>query len=413
MTESNKNPSKKKFDEYKEFSEQMDSIIDDKKPLKVKTNYHIGKKILFSLIILFIFFLLAEIITRLLGGKSFPKIHFADSNYEVEWELKKNYAGEYWWPRINPDGSETKIIIRTNSFGLRGEDFPIVKPKEEYRILFLGDSVVFGMKLNEDETLPKKIEEKLSDWLSDKKLKVINGGVEGWTTFQEYYFLKRRGFELSPDFVILGFILNDIFEPHITTKTRGGSGNFAMLAGQKSFSRSLLRLACKSAFFTKIFFKYAEISNREIIEKRKKEDVNYRSVWEIYDENRLFDEPLTREIETAWQEVEGDLLNIKKLTDEQNVPFAIVVFPFAGQVVDKKWSFKPQERLKKFCSDNNINLIDISYAYMVHPNPVELYLAKDGIHLSPKGAEYIGKILAEEIKRIVNKEGIISNKKFN
>ena len=48
-------------------------------------------------------------------------------------------------------------------------------------------------------------------FLPTGKFSVINSGVSGWGTDQEYLFLKREGFKYSPDVVVLAFlIVNDI-----------------------------------------------------------------------------------------------------------------------------------------------------------------------------------------------------------
>jgi len=360
------------------------------------------KEIIFRLSILILVFSCLEFFTRIVGGRPFPNIPYADSDYEVEWELKKNYDNDSWLVRPNPDGSRTPIRIKTNSYGLRGGNFPIQKPQDEFRIIFLGDSVVFGFLLNENETLPVKLEKRLEELFAAKKIRVLNAGVDGYTTFQEYYFLKRRGITVSPDLVLLGFVLNDVFESHIVTKAKGGSGNYCGLAGKKSFVRSFLRFASHSAIFTQTFFRYIEIKNRKIIEKRKKEDVHYRSIGEIYDTARLFDEPVSSEIEKAWQDAENDLVTLKKFTDEKNIPLIIIVFPFAGQVIDKVWSFKPQERLSAFCSKYEIPFLDLSKAFMDYPEPINLYLLKDGSHLSPEGTDYIGKMITGFLKNYIH-----------
>lgn len=370
---------------------------------QINKKLSIWKKITFAFIVLAIFLLSLEIAARLFGAKPFPNIPYADADYEVEWELKKNFDDDSWLKRQNPDGSITPIRIKTNSFGLRDEEFQINKLENEYRILFLGDSVVFGFKLNAEETISFNLQQQLRNELSLNNINVINCGVDGYSTFQEYYFLKNRGLKLSPDMVLLGFVLNDVFEPHLTTKARGGSGNYAGLAGRKSIGRTFIRYACNSAFFTKMFFSYLEIKNKSRSSKHSADGRKYRTNDDIYNTANLFTETLSKEIEEAWNEIESDILELKKLTDENNIAFIIVIFPYAGQVVEKVWSLKPQERLVQFLSKNNIPYVDLADAFIEHPNPITLFLEGDGNHLSPIGSEYCSKIIADEIKSLIKK----------
>lgn len=369
----------------------------------VKTGISLSKKIIFSFIILIVLLVAIEIFARLLGWKSFPNIPYADSDYEAEWELKKNYDDDSWLVRENPDGSKTKIRIKTNSFGLRCNEFPKEKPAGEYRILFLGDSVTFGFKLNQNETLPSNLERVLSSSIHNLNIRVINAGVDGYATFQEAYFLKRRGVEFAPDIVLVGFVLNDVFEPHLTAKAKGGTGNYAGLAGSKTFLRSITRTACRSAFFNHIFFKYLEIKNNARKQKHEVGGKIYKSRDEIYNTEGLFKDELSPEIEQAWQDLEKDLLKLKQFADEIKIPVRIIIFPYAAQVVEKIWSHKPQERLIEFCKTHQIEYLDLAPYFLQNESPVELFLQNDGNHLSPKGSEYVASIIAENIKPVIEK----------
>ncbi len=353
-----------------------------------KGNISHKKLFIFTLITFMLIVSSTEIISRIIGLKPFPEIPYADSDYEVEWELRKNFDDDSWLVRDNPDGTKSKIRIKTNSLGLRDEDFSEEKSSDEFRVLFLGDSVIFGFKLNIEETVPYYFNLLGQGIFNKKKLRTINAGVDGYSTFQEFSYLKKRGIKLSPDLVILGFVLNDIFEPYLVSKARGGSGSYAGLAGQKSFTRSLLRFACQSAFFTKVFFEYLKIKNQSKIKKQTSGEYRYRSTEDIYNTENLFKYPLSQEIEYAWIDVEKEILKIKNFTDENNIRFMIVVFPYAGQVVDKIWSLKPQERINEFCIKNRISIKDLAGDFLLSENPKDLFLLGDGNHLSPSGAKF-------------------------
>jgi hypothetical protein len=91
-----------------------------------------------------------------------------------------------------------------NSLGLRSAE---IGPKEKFRILFLGDSVLWGIGYH-----TKVIEDNLN-------VEVINAGVPGYTTYQELEFLKAYGLDMNPDLVIIGFALNDVYYPYLSERT--------------------------------------------------------------------------------------------------------------------------------------------------------------------------------------------------
>ena len=68
--------------------------------------------------------------------------------------------------------------VRIDSLGYRGQDFPRSKPDGEFRILYVGDSFVFGDFVDDEETLPAQAERALRSRCSRAVL-IINAGVGG------------------------------------------------------------------------------------------------------------------------------------------------------------------------------------------------------------------------------------------
>ena len=104
-----------------------------------------------------------------------------------------------------------KLTINKN--GLRDSEHPFDKPNGVKRILILGDSFAWGYGVADDELFASRLEKLLGEKpISPKgRYEVINTGVSGWGTDQEYLFLKQEGFSYSPDVVVLAFfIVNDI-----------------------------------------------------------------------------------------------------------------------------------------------------------------------------------------------------------
>jgi len=97
--------------------------------------------------------------------------------------------------------------VTTNSLGYRGREIAALKEPGELRILFTGDSFVYGDFVNDDQTLPARLEQRLNGRCAN--VRVVNAGL-GDATIVEEAQLIDRGLRLSPDLVVLLFGENDI-----------------------------------------------------------------------------------------------------------------------------------------------------------------------------------------------------------
>jgi hypothetical protein len=106
--------------------------------------------------------------------------------------------------------------FQTNARGLRG---PEVGPKApgEFRIVLLGDSIVFGGQVPEDKRMTEQLE-LLVRQSGRSNVRVVNAGTPGWGTFNEAGFLRANASWLQPDLVVLAvYIGNDIEENVLAT----------------------------------------------------------------------------------------------------------------------------------------------------------------------------------------------------
>jgi lysophospholipase L1-like esterase len=96
--------------------------------------------------------------------------------------------------------------IQVNALGMRDPERPAAKPAGMRRVLFIGDSMVFGTGV--------EVGERCGDVLGDRlgpEVEVLNAACGGWGTDQELLYLCREGFALQPDVVVLGLCpANDI-----------------------------------------------------------------------------------------------------------------------------------------------------------------------------------------------------------
>lgn len=93
-----------------------------------------------------------------------------------------------------------------NSKGLRGtKDFPLLH--NSFRILALGDSFTYGLRLEESGTWPNQLEQVLSE--RHPSIEVLNGGRPGTNTKQQLRLFRNTLSDYNPDLVVVAFLLND------------------------------------------------------------------------------------------------------------------------------------------------------------------------------------------------------------
>ena len=97
-----------------------------------------------------------------------------------------------------------------NSHGLREREIPYESPSDLKRVLIIGDSFVEGIQVRPEQTASRVLETMLQTRFS-APTQVINAGNGGWSTAQEFEFLRHEGLKYKPDVVVLVFYTgNDV-----------------------------------------------------------------------------------------------------------------------------------------------------------------------------------------------------------
>jgi lysophospholipase L1-like esterase len=142
---------------------------------------------------------LIELALRLLGW-SFPVFAQPDSN--LGWSFRPRLQG---WAT-----HENTAYVRINRLGFRGADWP--QDARGFRIAVLGDSFAESSNLPEEHALTSVIQQNLRACPAFAGgVEVLNLGVSGYGTGQEYVLLTTRLEPLHPDMVLLAFYAgNDV-----------------------------------------------------------------------------------------------------------------------------------------------------------------------------------------------------------
>jgi len=100
--------------------------------------------------------------------------------------------------------STTQVHISAQ--GLRDDDPAPVPEDDVKRIIVLGDSQTWGYGVEAADRYTKQLEHRFAN------AEVINMGVSGYGTAQEYLLLRTQGMAYNPDVVVVGFYNNDLMD---------------------------------------------------------------------------------------------------------------------------------------------------------------------------------------------------------
>jgi lysophospholipase L1-like esterase len=117
---------------------------------------------------------------------------------------------------------EYQVYERFNSRGLRSREFPLLKPKHETRILFLGDSFAEGYSVHFHELFSERLERELNA-RGPGTHRCINAGTGGYSTDQELLYFRAEGHEYRPDATVLMFCENDLIDNCAAITHRGAA----------------------------------------------------------------------------------------------------------------------------------------------------------------------------------------------
>jgi len=105
--------------------------------------------------------------------------------------------------------------ININNDGFRGSEIQKEKSDDTYRIIMVGGSTTFGFKILSDQyTIPAFLQEKFNQLNLDKRVEVINAGINGYNSNDELNLIKKKIVQYDPDLVIIFDGTNEIFFPY-------------------------------------------------------------------------------------------------------------------------------------------------------------------------------------------------------
>lgn len=242
--------------------------------------------------------------------------------------------------------------VTVNNLGFRGTGIiPMEKPPGAYRILCLGDSYTFGAYVDDDRTWPAQLGATMDGRVPGRQAQVINAGISGFTIEDELAFLKEHGLSLSPDMVIVAFVLNDLAD-----LTRRVSSREVLRQSVEENARSWLGPL-------KVHLRQTATYNALFILKaRFRAATGGDDTIQQVDIRHLLRPPYDPETLALFDAYAERLAEMKAILEPRSVPLVLVIFPYWEQI-SRDASDEAQRRLTEIARRIGVPVVDLLPAY--------------------------------------------------
>ncbi|MEC9091336.1 MAG: SGNH/GDSL hydrolase family protein [Planctomycetota bacterium] len=390
-----------------------DSMIDPANPRTQLQARKISlfKKLAFLGVVLAVFCLLAEGFLIVLGI-SFPILYQPD-----------DFCATRLRPRLNVRYTEEgNAVVQTNSNSFRGEETSKVKPEATYRIAIVGDSFCEGIQVDQDKNYCSILEQILTK--RKFQTEVLNFGVSGFGTAQEYEMLHHYVLDYEPDLVILSMFLgNDVGDNSREINTGQVKPYYELVDGQLKLDRSFTsdaRFVNAKSWMTQA--KAALINSSRGIQLLNKCYSRFRhqnqpaSNIGIGLNPKLYQPPVNDKWRQAWRVTEQlvkafdrkcSLAGADCLVFTVSNPIQVHPDPEVRNQfkIDHGLAslFYPDDRLSRFCNANNIALLPLARKLLADVQDAESSVYYHGFsntemgsgHWNEQGHQRAAELLAE------------------
>jgi len=119
---------------------------------------------------------------------------------------------------------EWPTIVTINKDGYRDIEYSQKKAPGVYRIILLGDSIVFGLGVNLEDTFAKVLERQLNQ--TGNRYEVLNGGLPNSAPYFQLHFFKNTFSGFNPDMIIWFYSPSDYNCFDIATAPRMAANSY-------------------------------------------------------------------------------------------------------------------------------------------------------------------------------------------
>ena len=321
------------------------------------------KTVLINFFVIIIFFIFAEIFTR---AFNLIELQGADKNiYYTENEIilsKKNKSFKIFGKNSKTDEYGFRIPLEKFSYN-----------KDKAFTLILGDSVTFGVGVEEKDSFVGLLRKEL-------KKNLLNTAIMGHNVKSYSYLLEKNysKFEKRIDKAVIFLCLNDI----VSYQGVAFKEDLNKPKIKKNFTENYLKndiffklnifLREKSAFFVLL---------KSLITRPVQRHYEYMEILYEKENNLIL--------------FESYINKIVKFSKYNDIETEFVLLPYRHQVVNrcKKEYLKPQNKIKKIFNLLNVKLHDYTFNFCDYENNEDLFLSYDPVHLSIYGHRLVSDLV--------------------
>ena len=260
--------------------------------------------------------------------------------------------------------------VQLNSIGFRGPE-PGPRHGNEYRILVLGDSHIYGQGIEDASLLSNHLERALNNKSERCLYRVFNMGVRAYSINQELALLRKVGLNLHPDHVLLFFYINDFVFTDITKRYEQYEHlDWYMydISGQPTESEiqswKRVQLFRRSALLMWGYDLVRGFQYRDGLEQQ------------------ILNGTITDDIKIRFDEVRAQLMDFMRLTEKHRINMTLIVIPVSSQILHKFPNEQYQSSLARYAEDLGLQYVD------PRPAMINLYDRTGNLPIIPYDGHY-------------------------
>jgi hypothetical protein len=331
-----------------------------------------------------------EVISRVTGilPHNYPAPGLFVEDPQLGYAMLPNYRGTYAKGR-------RRFFVHTNTQGFRDErDFGVHEPGAS-RILVVGDSFVFGMPVEREDTFVAYTERTMNRMDDGGGWQVLNAGVPGYGTRQEVRLLERWLPIAAPIAVVLGFCLdNDISDNRHPSEAPNHRAYHGALVTPDVVAQSdtllfdswnRMRLLLRSL----VLYAAGETALLNLMAPASHPGTSYQA---------LATETWPVDLQEGYRETQRAIEEMIRLMAAHRVPLAVLVFPSKTEISSTAPGdlSGPRRLIVQFLADRGVNVIDPTAALVAAGNRGDLF-ETNGTHLVEAGSAIVGEVAARAL----------------
>ena len=291
-------------------------------------------------------------------------------------------------------------LATINALGLRGELPVTPKPKDEFRVLAIGDSTTFGWGVGDTETYSAQLEKLLRVKFPGRRLSVVNGGVGAYDLERAAGLLRHFAPSLRPDMVLVGVYWNDL--PYERMSPDG--------VPQGAPPASPTSVAPAASGPSKPFHIGNQPSRLNLILRSSRALYVLRQAWLsalapttvatnlVQWEMALLEGRETPAIDAGWKDIESTLGEIRAFGEAGGFPVGVVIIPIRAQVEASYPAAAYQTRVRRIAESLGMFVVDPLQHLIEQPDHKGLFIPYDRMHLSALGNAQIARAAFEVLE---------------